>query len=88
MPKKRGTKGTPMLGIYLRLLDTEEEQTRFRQLYEKYRNPMFYTAKEIFKDDCPAENAAHRAFIRIALQKMFLKSAKFPVPKRKISRLL
>ena len=86
MPKKRGTKGTPMLGIYLRLLDTEEEQTRFRQLYEKYRNLMFYVAKGILKDDYLTEDAVHEAFIRIA--KNFSKIGEISCPQIVISQVI
>lgn len=70
-----------MLGIYLRLLDTEEKQTRFRQLYEKYRNLMFYVAKGILKDDYLAEDAVHEAFIRIA--KNFSKIGEISCPQTK-----
>lgn len=70
-----------MLGIYLRLLDTEEEQTRFRQLYEKYRNLMFYVAKGILKDDYLTEDAVHEAFIRIA--KNFSKIGEISCPQTK-----
>mgnify|MGYP000415030965 CR=1 FL=1 len=55
-----------MLSIYLRLLDTEEEQARFKQIYEQYRNLMFYVANGILKDKWLSEDAVHEAFIRIA----------------------
>lgn len=70
-----------MLGIYLRLLDTEEERTRFRQLYDKYKNLMFFVAKGILKDDYLAEDAVQEAFIRIA--KNFSKIGEISCPRTK-----
>lgn len=36
--------------IYLNLLDTEEEKSKFEQIYNYYRQIMFYVAKGILKD--------------------------------------
>lgn len=55
-----------MLTFYLSLLDTEEEKSRFRQIYEKYRLLMWKVANDILKDNDLAEDAVHEAFIRIA----------------------
>ena len=45
-----------MLSFYLTLIDTQEEQTRFIELYEKYRKLMHYVAKDIVQDDRLAES--------------------------------
>ena len=55
-----------MLMICLSLVDTPEEKSKFRQLYEKYRGLMFYCAREILRDDGLAEEAVQEAFIRLA----------------------
>ena len=39
-----------MLMICLSLVDTPEEKSKFRQLYEKYQGLMFYCAREILRD--------------------------------------
>lgn len=52
--------------IYLNLLDTEEEKSKFEQIYNNYKLTMFYVAKSILKDDYLSEDAVHDAFINIA----------------------
>ncbi|WP_313343031.1 RNA polymerase sigma factor [Sedimentibacter sp.] len=52
--------------IYLNLLDTEEEKSKFEQIYNYYKLTMFYVAKSILKDDYLSEDAVHDAFINIA----------------------
>lgn len=52
--------------IYLSLLDTEEQKSKFEQIYNYYRHTMFYVAKSILKDDYLSEDAVHNAFIKIA----------------------
>ena len=43
--------------LFLSMLDTEEEQSKFAFLYEKYRYLMWYVAKDILKDKDLAEEA-------------------------------
>ncbi len=52
--------------IYLNLIDTEEEKSKFEKIYNNYRYIMFYVAKGILKDDYLSEDAVHNAFINIA----------------------
>ncbi|MDD2495690.1 MAG: sigma-70 family RNA polymerase sigma factor [Tissierellia bacterium] len=52
--------------IYLNVLDTEEEKSKFEQIYNYYRHTMFYVAKSILKDYYLSEDAVHDAFINIA----------------------
>ncbi|BCJ94043.1 hypothetical protein acsn021_16120 [Anaerocolumna cellulosilytica] len=51
--------------IYLAMIDSDEEQSKFEQLYNTYRQTMFYTANNILKDTYLAEDAVHQAFLRI-----------------------
>lgn len=55
-----------MLHFYLNLLTTEEERSKFEQLYLKYKALMHYVAKKVLHDDYLAEDAVHEAFIRVA----------------------
>lgn len=53
------------LNFYLLLLDTDEEKDQFVQIYNTYRNLMYYVARKILKDDYLAEDAVHNAFLKI-----------------------
>jgi len=55
-----------MLQIFLQLVDTPEEKTKFEELYYQYKQLMFYVAKNILRDDGLAEDAVNEAFLRIA----------------------
>ena len=46
--------------IYLSLLDSEEEISKFELIYSTYKKQMYYTANNILKED-----AVHNAFLRI-----------------------
>lgn len=52
--------------VYLSTLDTQEEKSKFVQIYNQYRQTMFYVAKSILGDDFLSEDAVHDAFINIA----------------------
>lgn len=54
-----------MISLYLSLINTEDEQGRFEQLYIRYRTVMFYAALNILKDERLAEDAVHEAFLSI-----------------------
>lgn len=51
--------------FYLSLLDTEEEKSRFEQLYYQYRKLMYLCAWEILRDEQLAEDAVHEAFMKL-----------------------
>lgn len=54
-----------MLPIYLALLASAEEQSKFEALYFEYRHLMFYIANKILDDQGLAEDAVHQAFIKV-----------------------
>ncbi len=54
-----------MLAFYLSLLETEEEKSKFTQLYEKYGKLMKYVARLKLKDEYLAEDALHNTFIKL-----------------------
>ncbi len=51
--------------FYLSLLDTEEEKSKFEQLYYQYRKLMYLCAWEVLRDEQLAEDAVHEAFIKL-----------------------
>lgn len=55
-----------MLGLFLTLIDGENEKAKFIDFYNKYKNLMFYIAKEILNDNYLAEDAVQESFLRIA----------------------
>lgn len=67
-----------MLSLFLTLIDDEYDKARFVDLYEKYKNLMFYIAKGVLKDDHLSEDAVQEAFFRIA--KNFQKINEVPSP--------
>lgn len=56
-----------MLSIYLALIDTQEDQTLFEEIYYQYKKQMYYVSHKILNDDYLAEDALQDAFIGIAL---------------------
>lgn len=54
-----------MLAIYLMLIDTPENISKFESIYTKYEKLLFYVAFDILKNHQSAEDAVNDAFIRI-----------------------
>ena len=55
-----------MLTLYLSMIDSDEDQQKFLQVYEKYHKLMFVVANDILKNDHIAEEAVQESFIWIA----------------------
>ena len=51
--------------IYLMMIDSEEEQSKFEKIYKSYQRAMFYIAYKILHNEQDAEDAVHQAFIKI-----------------------
>lgn len=51
--------------LYLALIDTPENKSKFEQIYRTYEKTMFYVANRILKDTYLSEDAVHQAFLRI-----------------------
>ena len=49
--------------IYLQIIDTAEERSKFERLYEQYKQLMFYTAFQILKQPQDAEDAVSEAVL-------------------------
>ena len=52
--------------LYLQMLETPEEKSKFEQLYLEYKGLMFHVAYEILHNEQDAEDAVHQAFVKIA----------------------
>lgn len=52
--------------IYLQMIETPEEKSKFEQIYLEYRGLMFHVAYEILHNEQDAEDAVHQAFVKIA----------------------
>lgn len=54
-----------MLFMYLSMVDTPEEKSKFEKIYFRYRKLMFYCANQILQDEKLAEDAVQEAFLKI-----------------------
>ena len=52
--------------IYLQLIETDEDKSKFEQIYDAYRGLMFHVAFKILSQKEDAEDAVHHAFVKIA----------------------
>ena len=51
--------------IYLQAIESEEERSKFEQLYSQYRGLMYHVAMKILNNPHSAEDAVHQAFLSI-----------------------
>lgn len=51
--------------LFLMMLESPEDKSKFEELYHSYRNLMYYIAREILHDNGLAEDAVQEAFYRI-----------------------
>jgi RNA polymerase sigma-70 factor (ECF subfamily) len=52
--------------IYLQLIETEEDKSKFEEIYTEYRNLMQYLAYKRLHNRQDAEDAVHQVFVKIA----------------------
>ena len=52
--------------IYLQMIETDEDKSKFEAIYLEYRNLMYHVAYERLKHEQDAEDAVHYAFVKIA----------------------
>ena len=52
--------------VYLQMIDTPEERSKFETMYLEYRDYMFGVAFSILNDPQDAEDVVHHAFVKIA----------------------
>ncbi len=52
--------------IYLQMMDSPEDRSKFERLYLEYRGLMFHVANEILHNEQDAEDAVHQSFLKVA----------------------
>ena len=52
--------------IYLQMIETVEERSKFESVYLEYKDIMYFVAYNILKHPEDAEDAVHQAFVKIA----------------------
>lgn len=52
--------------IYLMMIETPEDESKFEMLYKTYQGLMYYVAYEILENKEDSEDAVHQAFVKIA----------------------
>ncbi len=55
-----------MLGLYLAMLDTPDEKSKFEDLYNKYKSTLITVAYQILKDRTLSEDAVQETFLALA----------------------
>ena len=50
--------------IYLQMIDTPEERSKFEQIYLEYKGLMFHVAYDILHNEQDAEDAVHQGFCK------------------------
>lgn len=51
--------------IYLAMIDSPEEKSKFEIIYNTYKQLMYYTASNILGDTTDSEDVVHEAFLKI-----------------------
>lgn len=51
--------------VYLQIIDTDADKTKFEDLYTTYKGLMFHIALKVLKNEPDAEDAVHQAFLSI-----------------------
>lgn len=52
--------------IYLMMIDSPEDQSKFEKIYLTYKGLMYHTAYKVLNNEEDAEDAVHNAFVKIA----------------------
>ncbi len=52
--------------IYLQMIETPEDKSKFERIYERYLGLMYYVADKILHNRQDAEDAVHQAFVSVA----------------------
>ena len=52
--------------VYLQMIETPEDRSKFEKVYLEYKGLMYYVAYDLLKNEQDAEDAVHNAFVNIA----------------------
>ena len=67
--------------IYLQMIETPDERSKFEQIYLEYRDTMYAVAYKILHNESDAEDAVHQAFVKVAENIQKINEAKCPKTK-------
>ena len=51
--------------LYLAMIDSYADKSKFEILYSEYKNLMYYTANRILRNSSDAEDVVHQAFLKV-----------------------
>lgn len=51
--------------VYLMMIDSPEDQSKFERVYREYKGLMYYVAYKVLNNGPDAEDAVHNAFVKI-----------------------
>lgn len=51
--------------LYLAMIDSDADKSKFEILYNEYKNLMYYTANRILRNSSDAEDVVHQAFLKV-----------------------
>lgn len=51
--------------LYLAMIDSDADKSKFEILYSEYKNLMYYTANHILRNSNDAEDVVHQAFLKV-----------------------
>lgn len=51
--------------LYLAMIDSDADKSKFEILYSEYKNLMYYTANRILRNSRDAEDVVHQAFLKV-----------------------
>ena len=52
--------------IYLQMIETEEDSSKFIAIYNEYKNLLYSIAYARLRNEADAEDAVHNVFVKIA----------------------
>ena len=52
--------------VYMSMIDSADDQSKFEKIYWEYQNLMYYVASQLLKNPLDIEDAVHNAFVSIA----------------------
>jgi len=60
-----GERNEPPLIVYLSLIESDADKSKFETIYLAYRDLMFYIAQRILNNEHDAEDVVHQSFLKI-----------------------
>ena len=67
--------------VYLQMIQTESDRSKFEEIYELYRDIMYAVAYKVLNNEHDAEDIVHHAFVKIAENITIFSDSKNPKTK-------